>query len=70
MLRIYFTSTIWNLQQKRLAIAASRFASGLAVLVLSHFRIASVGFWKAFLKPYQSPTFARGFRRSSRNLAK
>ena len=70
MLRIYFTSTIWNLQQKRLAIAASRLASGLAVMVLSHFRITSVDFWKAFLRPYQSPTFARGIRLSSRNFAK
>lgn len=70
MLRIYFTSTIWNLQHKRLAIAASRFASGLAVIVLSHFRIFSVKFWNAFLKPYQSPTFARGFRLSSRKFTK
>ena len=70
MLRMYFTSVIWNLQHKRLAIAASRLVSGLAVIVLSHFRISSVSFWKAFLKSYQSPTFARGFRLSSRKFAK
>jgi glycosyltransferase involved in cell wall biosynthesis len=70
MLRIYFTSAIWNLQQKRLAIAASRLTSGLAVMVLSHLRISSVDFWNAFLKPYQSPTFARGIRLSSRNFPK
>jgi hypothetical protein len=70
MLRIYVTSAIWNLQQKRLAIAASRLASGLAVMVLSHFRIFSQDFWNAFLKPYQSPTFARGIRASSRNFSK
>jgi hypothetical protein len=70
MLRIYFTSAIWNLQQKRLAMAASRLASGLAVIVLSHFRICSLGFWNALLKPYQSPTFARGFSLSSRKFAK
>jgi Glycosyl transferase family 2 len=70
MLRIYFTSVIWNLQHKRLAIAASRLASGLAVIVLSHLRISSVSFWKALLKPYQSPTFARGFRLSSREFTK
>jgi glycosyltransferase involved in cell wall biosynthesis len=70
MLRIYFTSSIWNLQQKRLAMVASRLASGLAVIVLSHFRIFSMNFWNAFLKPYQSPTFARGFRLSSRNFTK
>lgn len=70
MLRIYLTSAVWNLQKKRFAIAASRLASGFAVLALSHFRICSFGFWNAFLKPYQSPTFARGMKFSSRNFAK
>ena len=70
MLRIYTTSAIWNLQRKQLAFAASRLASGLAVIVLSHFRIFSVNFWNGFLKPYQSPTFARGFRLSSRKFTK
>ena len=70
MLRIYFTSVIWNLQHKRLATAASRLTSGLAVMVLSHYRISSRDFWKAFLKPYESPTFARGIRLSRRKLAK
>jgi hypothetical protein len=68
--RIYFTSAIWNLQHKRVAIAASRLVSGLAVMVLSHIRICSLSFWNAFLKPYQSPTFARGIRGSKRNFAK
>ena len=70
MLRIYCTSSIWNLQHKRLAIAASRLTAGLAVMVLSHFRISSVNFWNAFLKPYESPTFAQGIRLSGRNFAK
>jgi hypothetical protein len=70
MLRIYFTSAIWNLQRKRPAIAASRLASALAVIVLSHFRIFSVSFWNALLKPYQSLTFARGIELSSRKFPK
>ena len=70
MSRIYFTSAIWNLQHRRPAMAASRLVSGLAVIVLSHFRIASLSFWNAILKPYQSPTFARGIRLSSRNFTK
>ena len=70
MLRIYFTSAIWNLQHKRFANAASRLTSGLEVIGLSHFRISSVDFWNALLKPYHSPTFTRGFKLSSRNLAK
>lgn len=70
MSRIYFTSVIWNLRHKRLASAASRLVSGLKVILLSHFKIASLNFWNALLKPYQSPTFARGIRLSSRNFAK
>jgi hypothetical protein len=69
LLRIYFTSAIWNLQHRRVAMAASRFTSGLAVIALSHFRISSVSFWNALLKPYQSPTFAQGIRLSSKDLA-
>jgi len=70
MLRIYFTSVIWNLQRKRFAIAASRLAAALAVMLLSHYRTCSVSFWNAFLKPYQSPTFARGIRHSRRDFEK
>jgi len=70
MSRIYFTSAIWNLQHKRLADAASRLTFGLAVIMLSHIRVASLSFWNAFLKPYQSPTFARGIRLSGKNLVK
>jgi len=70
MLRVYFTSAIWNLQHKLIMTAASRLVSGLAVIVLSHFRIITASFWDAFLKPYQSPTFARGIRLSGRNLAR
>ena len=69
MSRIYFTSAILNLRYKRLAISASRLMSGLKVIVLSHVRIFSTSFWSAFLKPYQSPTFERGFRHSSTNFA-
>lgn len=70
MSRIYFTSAIWNLQHRRLAMAASRLVSGMEVILLSHIRICSVAFWNALLKPYQSPTFARGMQLSSRKFAK
>jgi hypothetical protein len=68
MLRIYLTSAIWNLQHKRLATAASRLVTGVAVMALGRLKIGSVDFWNAILKPYQSPTFARGTRISSKNL--
>ena len=70
MLRIYFTSAIWNLQHRRPAMAASRLVSGMEVILLSHIRICSVAFWNALLKPYQSPTFARGMRLSNSKFAK
>ena len=70
MSRIYFTSAIWNLQHRRPAMAASRLVSGMKVILLSHIRICSVAFWNALLRPYQSPTFARGMRLSNRKSAK
>jgi glycosyltransferase involved in cell wall biosynthesis len=60
MLRIYFTSSLWNLKHRRLAFAASRLASGLGVIVLGHVRTLTAEFWNALLTSYQSPTFARG----------
>ena len=70
MLRIYFTSVIWNVRHKRPTVAVSRLTCGLAVILLSHVRISSPRFWSALLKPYQSPTFARGARLSNENFAK
>ncbi|MGD2159308.1 MAG: glycosyltransferase [Anaerolineales bacterium] len=61
MLRIYLTSAIWNLLRKRIFAASSRIAHGMAVILLTNYKIFTKGFWDALSKPYQSPTFERGF---------
>jgi glycosyltransferase involved in cell wall biosynthesis len=68
LLRIYFTSAIWNVRQKRISIAGSRLAHGLFVILLCNFRILTKDFWDAFFKPYQSPTFERGISLSGRKF--
>lgn len=68
LLRIYFTSAIWNLRQKRIFNAGSRLTRCLSVILVSKFRIFSKNFWKAFLKSYQSPTFERGIRLSGKTF--
>ncbi len=68
MLRVYFTSAVWNVRRKRISVAGSRLIHGLAVIFPGNFRMLSKDFWKAFLKPYQSPTFERGIRLSGRNF--
>ena len=70
MLRIYFTSAVWNLRQRQISVASSRLAAGMMVILLSNYRIFSGEFWHAFLTPYQSPTFERGIRLSGRNFGK
>ena len=68
LLRIYFTSAIWNLQHGRIFNAGSRLAHGLFVILVSNFRIFTTDFWEAFLKSYQSPTFERGIRLSGKTF--
>ncbi|MBE2199770.1 MAG: glycosyltransferase family 2 protein [Anaerolinea sp.] len=58
--RIYFTSTIWNLQRRRFWIALSRAAWGLVAFVQTGPHLFSGVFWRAFSRPYASDTFARG----------
>jgi glycosyltransferase involved in cell wall biosynthesis len=68
LLRIYFTSAIWNIHRKQISVAASRLFYGLLVVFRCNFRMISKEFWVAFLKPYQSPTFDRGIRNSGRKF--
>ena len=66
LLRIYVTSAVWNIRQKRLFTALSRLSYALIATLLSNLRILTRDFWSAFLRSYQSPTFERGFRLSGR----
>lgn len=68
LLRIYITSAIWNVRQKRFFVAVSRLMYGLVVIGLTNFKFFTKDFLFALIKPYQSPTFERGFRLSGRNL--
>ena len=67
-LRIYVTSLVWNLHRKRIALAFSRLMFSVTILMTAHIRIISKNFWKSFLTPYQSLTFARGIELSGRNF--
>lgn len=67
-MRIYFTSMVWNLRSKNIAIALSRLAYCFAILIHTHLRLMTREFWLSFLKPYQSPAFARGIETSGRTI--
>jgi hypothetical protein len=66
MLRIYITSALWNMRRKRGFTALTRLFYGLRVILFSNFMMLTREFWIAFLRPYQSPTFERGFRLSGK----
>ena len=68
LLRVYITSAAWNMRRKRIFTALSRLIYALEVILLSNFRVLTKDFWSAFLRPYQSPTFERGFRLSDRKF--
>jgi glycosyltransferase involved in cell wall biosynthesis len=64
--RIYLTSTVWNLRNRRLTTALSRAISTLRSLFLAKSSLFSAGYWAAVAKPYQSSTFARGIEEANR----
>ena len=68
LLRIYFSSVIWNMQQNRIFVAGSRLIYGLFMILSSNFRMLSKDFWLGLMTPYQSPTFERGIRLSGRKF--
>jgi hypothetical protein len=65
IVRIYLTSTLWNLRRKKLLTASSRFGVGVLSMVLAGQHILVADFWRAVLHAYQSETFARGFREAA-----
>ncbi|RIK29311.1 MAG: hypothetical protein DCC56_13225 [Anaerolineae bacterium] len=66
MTRVYLTSTLWNIQQKRYFAAISRLAHSVACLANAMTKILDKDFWRAISKPYASATFARGIEESQR----
>ena len=66
MARVYLTSIIWNLQQKRLFTALSRVFFSLRSTLNSITSLFSRDFWNAISKPYSSETFEAGIRETQK----
>lgn len=62
MLRIYLTSTVWNLKHLRLFHVLNRIFHVLLNLLLAGVNLFSKDFWLAVINSYQSITFERGFQ--------
>jgi glycosyltransferase involved in cell wall biosynthesis len=62
MLRVYLTSSVWNIQHRRFFGAISRLFSSLACILVAGRSIFSSNFWQAVSKPYASQTFQRGIQ--------
>ncbi len=55
--RIFFTSVLWNIQQRRILDAISRFVFGVAGLLSAGANILSGQFWHGLLRPHISFSF-------------
>lgn len=64
IVRLYITSVIWNLLQKRILIAGSRTASLILGVALGGRSVFTTDFWQAVTRPYQSITFAKGLQQA------
>lgn len=59
--RVYLTSMLWNLRQKRPLTAINRGITGLSSMIQAGLGLLSFDYWKAISTAYASPTFKRGF---------
>jgi glycosyltransferase involved in cell wall biosynthesis len=64
--RVYLTSMLWNLQQRRPLTAISRGLTGLSSMIQAGPGLLSLDYWKAIPTAYASPTFKRGFENVAR----
>lgn len=62
MMRIYLTSTAWNLKHRQFLKAASRGITSAGCCLIAGRSLFSTQYWKAVSKPYASTTFERGIR--------
>jgi len=62
VVRIYFTSCIWNLRHRFIFTAGSRFFAGFFSLLTAGRWFVSSGFWKGITRSYTSHTFIKGFQ--------
>lgn len=66
MVRVYLTSVVWNLQQRRLFTATSRVFFSIASILVAGSKMLSKDFWLAVVKPYSSGTFDAGIREAQK----
>lgn len=64
--RVYLTSAIWNVQQRRLFTIWSRLSLAMASLLQSNLAMLSPAFWRAVATPYASLTFEKGQREAGK----
>jgi glycosyltransferase involved in cell wall biosynthesis len=69
IVRLYLTSSIWNVRHGRWDIAAQRLCTGLVQFMLAGLGITHADYWRALLKPYANRSFARGFESAERAVA-
>jgi len=62
MVRVYLTSIVWNIEQRRLFTTASRFFLSIASILLAGNRILTKDFWRAITRSYSSGTFEAGIQ--------
>jgi glycosyltransferase involved in cell wall biosynthesis len=61
IVRVYLTSSFWNLSHRKFFTALSRMLYGMTAILGSIFTsLFSKSYWRAITGPYQSETFARG----------
>lgn len=60
--RVYFTSAVWHMGQRRWWTAVSRAAWGLGSMAKSWPAPTQRAYWRALSGPYQSLTFAQGYQ--------
>ena len=65
-LRIYLTSAVWNVQQRRYVNAVNRLFFSIVSFLFAGTSILSKDFWMAARKPYASLTFEKGFQEAQR----
>jgi glycosyltransferase involved in cell wall biosynthesis len=66
IVRVYLSSAVWNIQNRRFFTAISRFTQAITCTVLSGGCLLSMDFWIAVGKPHRSISFARGFQKTER----
>lgn len=62
IVRIYLTSTFWNIKHHNLLKAIIRMAYATFSFLISGRSVLKLSYWRAISKPYTSDTFLQGFQ--------